>query len=251
MLKILLNGCNGRMGKVISNLAANNNSIDIIAGIDPTGIKSDNYPVYKEISEFKDGCDVILDFSNANSLAAVLNFAETNSIPTVLCTTGYNQQQLDDIKSSSEKVAIFNSSNMSIGIGILSYMLKKISPMLYNDFDIEIIEKHHNQKLDSPSGTAIMLANAIENSIDSDVEYKYGRKGMAKRAKNEIGVHAIRGGSIVGEHEIIFAGLGETIELKHTALSRDVFAVGAIKACKFIATKHSGLFNMDDLLSIK
>ncbi len=163
----------------------------------------------------------------------------------------YATEQIDKINEYSKRIPIFRSANMSIGINVINNVLRNISALLYEDFDIEIIEKHHNQKVDAPSGTALLLGDTIRESIKEETEYKFGRSGISKREEKEIGVHAIRGGSIVGEHEVIFAGNGEIIELKHTALSREVFAVGALKACKFICGKTPGLYSMDHVLSTK
>ena len=248
MIKILLNGCNGKMGKIINELAKKNKNLLIVAGVD-SNLSTTTYPVYEKISNCTEKVDVILDFSRALALNDLINFASINNTPLVLCTTGYSDKQVELIKHASSKIPIFRSSNMSIGINVINNVLKNISELLYNDFDIEIIEKHHNEKVDAPSGTALMLASTIKEAISEETTFIYGREGNIKRIHKEIGIHAIRGGSIVGEHDIIFAGQGEVIEIKHSALSRDVFAVGALKACQFISDKEPGMYSMEDILS--
>lgn len=250
MIKIVLNGCNGRMGKTISELAKGYSNLQIVAGIDKfLDGETKTFPVYNELTDFTGDCDVVLDFSSPKSLPNLRKYCKERNLPLVLCTTGYNEEELEEIEALSKELAVFRSGNMSLGINILSNVLKKISPVLFKDYDIEIIEKHHNQKVDSPSGTALLLADSIKSSLKEDVNYVYGREGLKKRDKEEIGIHAIRGGSIVGEHEIIFAGKGETIELKHTALSREVFASGALRACEYMAGKGPGLYNMDNVIN--
>lgn len=249
MINIILNGCNGRMGKAVSSAIKNYEDMEIVAGVDRFSGKND-YIILEDVNLFSGEADVILDFSNVASLKNLVTFAKSKKLPLVLCTTGYGQEDLKLIEEASKEIAIFRSANMSIGINILNSLLKKISPLLFGDFDIEIIEKHHNQKLDAPSGTALLLADTIKDSLNETTHYVNGRLGMKKREKNDIGIHAVRGGCIVGEHEIIFAGMGETIELKHTALSREVFAVGALKACQFMKGKETGLYSMDDVINI-
>lgn len=248
MINILLCGCNGKMGQMISRTVENYNDLKISCGVDKNTKENFQYPVYCDIENCKIDFDVILDFSRPDSLDKLLPYALKNKKPIVLCTTGYTNEQIEQINKASNQIPVFRSANMSIGINVLNNVLKKISSLLYEDFDIEIVEKHHNQKVDSPSGTALLLGDTIKNSINDNLEYKFGREGSSKRDKKEIGVHSIRGGSIVGEHEIIFAGKDEIIELKHTALSREVFAIGALKACKFMNNKNAGLYSMDDVI---
>ncbi|AYD39766.1 4-hydroxy-tetrahydrodipicolinate reductase [Clostridium fermenticellae] len=248
MINILLNGCNGKMGKVVSNCITNFPQLTIAAGIDKNAQES-TYPVFSNISDCTINSDIILDFSRPDSLDSLLNYSIDKKIPIIFCTTGYTDEQIAKIKKASDKIAVFHSANMSIGINVVNNILKNISRFLYNNFDVEVIEKHHNQKVDSPSGTAILLADTIKDSIPEETTYVHGRNGIAKRKHQEIGIHSIRGGSIVGEHDILFAGQGETIELKHTALSREVFAIGALKACEFMSGKHNGLYSMDDIIS--
>ena len=237
------------MGKVISEMAKSSTTISIVSGIDKNSSNL-NYPCYNNIHECENDIDVILDFSRPDALDSLCQYSKKKNIPIVFCTTGYSPKQLLQIHSLSSEVAVFHSANMSIGVNIVNNILKSISNMLYKDFDIEIIEKHHNQKVDAPSGTALLLANTIKNSIEDDTIFIKGRDGLSKRQPNEIGIHAVRGGSIIGDHEIIFAGAGECIELKHTAISRDVFAVGALKACEYIYGKEKGLYSMDDVVNM-
>ncbi len=247
MVKIILSGCNGKMGKVISAIAANSPDLDIVAGIDKNA-EHIIYPVFSNINHCNVQADVILDFSRPDALDDLIKYSKEKNIAVVLCTTGYTEEQILKINETSKKIPLFRSANMSIGVNVLNSVLKNISALLYNDFDIEIIEKHHNQKVDSPSGTAILLGNTIKDAISEETVFVNGREGISKRTHKEIGIHAVRGGSIVGEHDVIFAGQGETIEIKHTALSRDVFAVGALKACQFMCGKEKGLYSMDDVI---
>lgn len=251
MIKILLNGCCGKMGKTIIEASKNFPNIKIVAGIDQFIDNNLNLTVFKNINEVNIDYDVLIDFSRADALLDLLNFSLKNSKPVILCSTGYNEDDLNLIEEKSLLIPIFKSSNMSLGVNLLGSILKKIVPLLYNNYDIEIIEKHHNQKVDSPSGTALLLADTIKSSLPVESKYILGRDGFSKREKNEIGIHAVRGGSIVGDHDIIFAGSGEIIELSHTALSREVFAVGALKAAEYMADKfYPRIYNMEDLLGI-
>lgn len=245
MINIILNGCGGKMGKTISAVAKSYQNLSISAGVDKNNLGDSAYPVFQNINDVNIKADVLLDFSRPDSLTDLLGYAKKNKMPLILCTTGYSKEDLKLIEESSNEIAIFRSANMSIGINVINNVLKKISNMLYDDFDIEIIEKHHNQKVDSPSGTALLLGDTIRSSITEETEYVYGRQGIGKRQHKDIGIHAVRGGSIVGEHEVIFAGQGELIELKHTAMSREVFAIGSLKACTFMSGKDKGLFDMN------
>jgi len=247
MINILLNGCSGKMGTTISSICKNYPNLKIAAGVDKFISKSD-YPVYSNIFDCKEAVDVILDFSRPDSLDSILEYSKEKNLPIVLCTTGYTSEQLSKIEQYSKVIPVFRSANMSLGVNIVNNILKKVSALLYKDYDIEIVEKHHNQKVDSPSGTALLLANTIKAAIPCKTDYVYGREGIGKRQHSDIGIHAVRGGSIVGEHDIIFAGQGETIEIKHSAMSRDVFAVGALKACEYMAGKPIGFYSMDNVL---
>ena len=251
MVKVLLNGCCGKMGQVIIEASKNFSNIEIIAGIDKYPNGNCNFKVFKDINSVDIDYDVLIDFSRPEALKDLLDLSVRKNRPIILCTTGYDDKDLELIEKNSKLVPIFKSANMSLGINLLNSLLKKIVPTLHENYDIEIIEKHHNQKVDSPSGTALLLANTIKDSISSETKYIYGREGISKREENEIGIHAVRGGSIVGDHDVIFAGAGEVIELSHKALSREVFAVGALKAAEYMSTStFPRLYNMEDVLGI-
>lgn len=248
MLNIILHGCNGRMGEVISNLVKNENDIRIVAGIDSKA-SSKEYPVYESFDTLKEKGDVIIDFSTASAIDGLLDYCEKTQTPLVLCTTGLSEAQLKRIEELSKVSAVLKSANMSLGINILVKLLKNISKTLYgNGFDIEILEKHHNQKLDAPSGTALILGDAIKEEL-GNMTYAFNRTNeRKKRDKNEIGISSIRGGSIVGEHEVMFLGLDESIEIKHNAYSRVIFAKGAITAARFLKDKKIGKYDMSDVI---
>lgn len=251
MIKIIMHGCNGKMGQVISKLIENEENCTIVAGIDPSVNKSNPYPVFSKIEDCDINADVIIDFSTASAVKPLLQYALRKQLSIVVCTTGLSNDELEIIKEASEKIPVFFSANMSLGINLLINLLKRTTEVLSNaNFDIEIIEKHHNQKIDAPSGTALALADAINETLDTAYEHKYDRSiERKKREKNEIGIHAVRGGTIVGEHSVIFAGRDEIIELKHTAMSKEIFAVGAVNAAKFLVGKNPGLFNMENLIN--
>jgi 4-hydroxy-tetrahydrodipicolinate reductase len=249
MVRVILSGCNGKMGNVISALSTDFADLSIVAGVD-RNTKNSSYPVFSNISECTIEADVILDFSRPDALDYLLKYAKEKNIGVVLCTTGYTEEQLLKINEAAKDIPVFRSANMSIGINVVNKVLRDISALLYKDFDIEIIEKHHNQKVDAPSGTALLLANTIKEAIPEETEYIYGREGIAKRNHKEIGIHAIRGGSIVGDHDVIFAGHGEIIEISHSAISREVFAVGALRASLFIYDKEKGMYSMDNVVDL-
>lgn len=250
MLKAIIHGCDGKMGQVVGNIIKNDPNIEIVAGVDIRNTTTYTFPVYSSIIDCDMPADVIIDFSTASVVMTVLEYIEVKKIPTVICTTGLSENVINYIKDVSNKVPIFFSSNMSIGINLMTNLVKKAALILSDsNFDIEIIEKHHNQKIDAPSGTAISIANAINDTLDNKYEYKYDRtKQEVKRDKYEIGIHSIRAGNIVGEHEVIFAGKDEILELKHCAMSKEIFAVGAVKAAKYIVNKSSGLYDMGNLM---
>jgi 4-hydroxy-tetrahydrodipicolinate reductase len=248
MIKILLSGCNGKMGNVICSLVSDFPELEIVAGIDKN-TDYDKFPVYCAPKNCETNADVIVDFSRPDSLDGLLELARINKTPIIFCTTGYSKEQLEKIIEASAEIPVFRSANMSIGINVVNNILKNISAFLYDNYDIEIIEKHHNQKVDAPSGTALLLANTIKEAIPEETVYTYGREGLSKRVHREIGIHAVRGGNIVGDHEVIFAGQGEVIEIKHSAISREVFGVGALKACEFMYGKEPGFYNMDDVIN--
>ena len=249
MINVLISGANGRMGKKVFEACSLNSLVKAVCGVD---IKEDfsnsEFPIYNSFASVTEKIDVIIDFSSPLALNGILDFAKTNGCGVVLCSTGYSKEEIEKINLASKTLTLFRSANMSLGANVLIEAVKKVSALL-SDFDVEIIEKHHNQKVDAPSGTALMLADAVKEIL-TDKFYIYGREGkVGKRNQQEIGIHAIRGGNIVGEHDVIFAGLNETVTLSHMATDRSVFAIGAVKAAIFIANKESGLYNMQDLIS--
>lgn len=248
MKKIILCGANGKMGHVIRNIVAADNECKIVAGVD-INTESTDFPIYSEIDSVKESADVIIDFSNPALLNSLLEYSAAKKIPVVIATTGFDDDQKKQIEDAATENGVFFTYNMSLGINLLATLAKKAVDVLGNDFDIEIIEKHHNQKIDAPSGTALMLADAICEEIDKPMKYEYDRHSKReKRSKNEIGMHAVRGGTIVGEHEIIFAGRDEIITLSHSARSKEIFAVGAVNAAKYMVGKGAGLYTMKDLI---
>lgn len=250
MVRAVMHGCNGRMGQVITGLIRADEGIELVAGIDTyTGLKND-YPVFERIDQCNVEADVIIDFSNAGAVDALLDYCADRKVPVVLCTTGLSEDQLGKVKVASEKTAVLKSANMSLGINLLMKLLQDAAKVLGTaGFDIELVERHHNQKVDAPSGTALALADAINESMDDAYEYVYDRSQVRrKREKKEIGISAVRGGTIVGDHEVIFAGADEVIEFKHTAYSKTVFGKGAVEAAKFLAGKPAGAYDMSDVI---
>lgn len=248
MTEIILNGCNGKMGAAVTKAVAERTDCSIVAGVDLYG-DNINYPVYRSFTDLDIKADVIIDFSNPSVLDTMLDYAVSTKTPMVICTTGFSDEQVGKIKEASNNVAIFYSGNMSLGINLIIELSKKAASVFMNNYDVEIIEKHHNQKIDAPSGTALMIADGISEVL-TDSQYVYDRHSYRKkREKNEIGIHAVRGGTIVGEHEVIFAGHDEILSLKHQALSKEVFAVGAVNAAVYLKIKEFGMFDMGDLLS--
>lgn len=248
MLNVILHGCNGRMGEVLSNLIKSDDGVTIVAGID-TKVSPKEYPVYDSFDKLKEKGDVIIDFSTAAAMDNLLAYCEKTHTPLVLCTTGLSEKQLKRIDDLSKVSAVLKSANMSLGINVLVKLLKNVASTLYdNGFDIEILEKHHNQKLDAPSGTALILADAVKEEL-GDVNYTFDRsKERKKRDKNEIGISSVRGGSVVGEHDVMFLGLDECIEIRHSAYSRTIFAKGALSAAKFLKDKKNGKYDMSDVI---
>ncbi len=250
MVRAIMHGCNGKMGQVITGLIKADEGIELVAGIDTyTGLKND-YPVFERIDQCNVEADVIIDFSNAGAVDALLDYCGDKQLPVVLCTTGLSEDQLGKVKVASEKTAVLKSANMSLGINLLMKLLQDAAKVLGTaGFDIELVERHHNQKVDAPSGTALALADAINESMDDAYEYVYDRSQVRrKREKKEIGISAVRGGTIVGDHEVIFAGADEVIEFKHTAYSKTVFGKGAVEAAKFLAGKPAGAYDMSDVI---
>ncbi len=249
MINIAIMGANGRMGKMVNECISERNDCTVVAGIDSFNKQYADFPIYTTIDEMKEKPDVIIDYSNPASLESMLNYAEKNGTPIVIATTGYSDEQMARIKEASKKIAIFFSWNMSLGINLLVDLSKKAAAFLGEQFDIEIVEKHHNQKLDAPSGTALMIANGINKEFDDSKEYIYERHSKRqKREKKEIGIHSVRGGTIVGEHEVIFAGKDEVITISHSAASRNVFAVGSVNAAVFIKDRSAGMYEMADVI---
>ena len=250
MVNVILSGCNGKMGKVISGLALKRADCQIIAGVDLRTDSSFGYPVYSSFSELPELNAVIVDFSNPSTLDGLLGYALKNSLPCVLCSTGYSEEQIKKIKEYSNTIPVFYSGNMSLGINLLIALSKKAAEVLGGDFDIEIIEKHHKQKVDAPSGTALMIADALCDSLSEEPQYVYDRHSQRKkRSRNEIGIHSVRGGTIVGEHEVIFAGHDEVVSIKHQAQSKEVFAAGSLNAAIYMADKTGGMYDMSDVLA--
>lgn len=249
MTKIILNGCNGKMGQVISRLAANDDDCVIVAGIDINDCLPNTYPVFTDFDSCTVDADVIVDFSHPSAFNSLVAFAKARHIPLIVATTGLSSEQREALKSLATDLPVFFSANMSLGINLLISLAKKATAVLADNFDIEIIEQHHNQKLDAPSGTALAIADGINEVLDTPCEYVYDRHSVRrKRRKSEIGLHSVRGGTIVGKHNVIFAGCDEIIEIKHEASSKEVFAVGALKAAKYMANKPDGYYSMDNLI---
>lgn len=250
MVRAVMHGCNGKMGQVITGLIKADEGIELVAGIDTyTGIQND-YPVFENIEQCDVQADVIIDFSNAGAVDALLGYCAGRQVPVVLCTTGLTEEQLGKVREASKKTAVLKSANMSLGINLLMKLLKDAVKVLGPaGFDIELVEKHHNQKVDAPSGTALALADSINEAMDGGYEYVYDRSQVRrKREKKELGISAVRGGTIVGDHEVIFAGADEVIEFKHTAYSKTVFGKGAVEAAKFLAGKPAGMYDMSDVI---
>lgn len=248
MIRILLTGCGGRMGKVVSELVNQSEEFQIVAGVDPA-MPACNFPVYSSCGEVKENADVIIDFSFHAAISELLKYAVENQVPAVIATTGFTAEEQKLILDAETKIPVFRSANMSLGINLLCQLAKKAAKLL-PDFDIEIIEKHHNQKVDSPSGTALMIADEISSVMPEKMEYQHGRQGICgKRTKNEIGLHAVRGGTIVGEHEVLFAGAMETLTISHSAASREILANGAVCAARFLIGKPAGAFSMKDIFT--
>ena len=247
MLRVIISGYSGSMGKVLTKCANEDSELEIVCGSSKDDLDVP-FKTYHKMSEVEELADVIIDFSHHSTIEDTLSYAIKTKTPIVIATTGFNDEELAKIKEASNIIPIFHSSNMSLGVNVLVKLVKEAAKSL-NGFDIEIIEKHHNKKLDAPSGTAVMIANGVKEVLP-DSEYIYGRHGRSdKRSSNEIGIHAIRGGTIVGEHTTIFAGHDEVVEIKHSAQSKDIFAKGAIAAAKFLVKQEAGYYNMNNMLN--
>ena len=250
MIRFIMHGCNGKMGQVISQIVAADADLSMVAGIDRVDDGHNSYPVFSDIKDCDVEADVIIDFSAAPAVDGLLEYCVEKQIPCVLCTTGLSQEQLEKVAEASKKVAILKSANMSLGINLLLKMLKEAAGVLAPaGFDMEIVEKHHNLKVDAPSGTALALADSINEEFGNEYEYVYDRsQKREKRTTKEIGISAVRGGTIVGDHDVIFAGVDEVITFSHTAYSKSVFAKGAVQAGKFLAGKPAGMYGMADVI---
>ncbi len=249
MTKIILCGCNGKMGHAISKLVEERDDCVIVAGVDTRTDCLCGYQVYSKISDISAEADAIVDFSHPSLLSDLLEYALAKNMPAVICSTGYSDAQVEEIKACAEKIPVFYSRNMSLGINLLIALARKATNILGENFDIEIVEKHHNQKIDAPSGTALMIADAIAEERSIPSRYEYDRHSVRrKREKEEIGIHAIRGGTIVGEHDVIFAGHDEVLTLSHSAGSKGVFAAGAVNAAVFMKGQQPGLYDMNDMI---
>ncbi len=250
MVKVIMHGCNGKMGQMITGLIAADEETEIVAGIDAYGEIKNPYPVFRSTTECDVEADAVIDFSNSVAIDGLLEFCVAKKIPCVLCTTGLSPEQIEKVNEASKQVAILRSANMSLGINMLLKLLKEATGILAPaGFDIEIVEKHHNQKLDAPSGTALALADSINEELDNSYKYVYDRSQIReKRTRKEIGISAVRGGTIVGDHDVIFAGADEVITFSHRAYSKAVFGKGAIQAAKFLAGKPAGMYDMSDVV---
>ncbi len=250
MVRIIMSGCNGHMGRVVSDIVAADPETEIVAGIDLEDHGDKTYPVFTNIGDCDVEADAVVDFSSPKALENLLAYCGERRVPAVLCTTGYSQEQLEAIREASSRVALLRSANMSLGVNLLLKLLQNAAKVLAPaGFDIEIVEKHHNRKVDAPSGTALAMADSVNEALDNAYTYTYDRSQRRQsRDKLEIGISAVRGGNIVGEHEVFFAGLDEVVEFKHTAYSRSVFAKGAVEAAKFIKGKPAGFYDMSDVI---
>lgn len=249
MTNIILSGANGRMGRAITKKASESSTLNIVAGYDINDFCENPYPVFCDISKCDIDADVIVDFSHPSAFGAVLEFAKRRGLPLIVATTGLSPEQKEELFAAKSQIPVFYSANMSLGVNLLINLCKKTASVLGDKFDIEIVEKHHRTKLDAPSGTALAIADAVSEVLKNTPEYIYDRHSVRReRAKNEIGIHSVRGGSIVGEHEVIFAGSDEVITISHSAASREVFAGGALAAAEFMNGKPVGFYSMNDLI---
>ena len=250
MLRLILSGCNGRMGRAVEHLCAAQPDLEIAAGFDLLGTGDRDFPVFSSPAEFQGQADAVIDFSSPAALPALLDFCTARRVPVVLATTGYSQEQLAAIDRAAERIPVFRSANMSVGVNVLLALVRQATAALGGDYDSEIVEKHHNKKVDAPSGTALMLADAAASALPCQPDYVYDRHSVRRaRAKEEIGICSVRGGGIVGDHDVLFAGENEVITLSHSAMSREVFASGAIRAARFLSGVASpGLYSMTDLV---
>lgn len=252
MVRAIMHGCNGKMGRVITGLIRDDDAIEIVAGIDTYTGTANDYPVFESIEACDVEADVVIDFSNASAVDHLLDYCAKKKLPVVLCTTGLSEEQLRKVEETAEQTAVLKSANMSLGINLLLKLLQNAAKVLGPaGFDIELVERHHNQKVDAPSGTALALADSVNEALDNQYTYVFDRSQVRqKRGEKEIGISAVRGGTIVGDHEVIFAGADEVIEFKHTAYSKVVFGKGAVEAAKFLAGKKAGKYDMSDVIQL-
>lgn len=250
MTKVLISGCNGHMGKVVADICAEDPDIEVVGGFDLLGTTDRPFPVFSSPAQFDGEADALIDFSSPAALEGLLELGKSKKIPLVLATTGYSEEQIAQINDCAQFVPIFRSANFSLGINVLLDLVKKAAAVLGGGYDVEIVERHHNRKVDAPSGTALMIADAAAQALPYEAHYVYDRQSVRqKRDPHEIGISAVRGGNIVGDHEIIFAGRDEVIEIRHSAMSREVFASGAVRAAKFLAkVQEPGLYDMSQLV---
>lgn len=249
MIKILVSGCNGKMGQDIVAAVNEREDAEIVCGVDIYAEAKNGFPVYADFVSVKEKPDVIIDFSNPSALCGLLDYAVSNNVASVLCTTGYSAEQIESVNKAAESIAVFRSGNMSLGINLLIEISKMAAKVFGSDFDIEIVEKHHHRKIDAPSGTALMIADEISSVMEQEPVYVYDRHSVRKkRDPKEIGIHSVRGGTIVGEHDVIFAGDNEVVTISHQAQSRSLFANGAVNAAVYISYKQPGSYDMSDLL---
>ena len=249
MQKIIISGCSGHMGRVVESLCAADPQVQVAAGFDILGSSDRDFPVFSSPAQFSGEADAVIDFSSPAALEGLLDFARATGTPLVLATTGYTPEQVAQIGAAALEVPIFRSANMSLGINVLLELVKKAASVLGDSYDIEIVERHHRRKVDAPSGTALALADVVNESLGNEYHYKYDRTAeRVKRDKKEIGIQAIRGGSIVGEHDVIFAGQDEVVTFQHTAYSKAIFAKGAVQGAKFLAGKAPGMYDMADVI---
>lgn len=251
MIKVIICGASGKMGGFAADACKSDGDIQVVAGVDKVNL-GQNFPIFGDFKSINTDADVIIDFSNPILLDSILEYAIKTNTAVVLATTGYSDSQIEQIKEASKEIPVFFTFNMSLGVNLICSLAKKAAAVLGDGFDIEIVEKHHNQKIDAPSGTAIMLANAVNSCFGGEKVYEYDRHSKRqKRSPKEIGIHSVRGGTIVGEHDVIFAGHDETVTISHSAQSKEVFAVGSVKAAKFLAEKPAGLYDMNSIISFE
>lgn len=251
MTKVILHGCNGKMGQMLTGMIADDPEMEVVAGVDASDHIKNTYPVFADIAACDVAADAVIDFSTASAVDGLLDYCVKKGVPCVLCTTGLSEAQLAQVEEASKKVAVLKSANMSLGVNLLLRLLKEAAKTLVPaGFDIEIVEKHHNLKVDAPSGTAIALADTINEEFGNEYEYVYDRSGVrAKRTDKEIGISSVRGGTIVGDHDVIFAGMDEVVTFSHRAYSKALFARGAVQAAKFLKGKPAGKYDMQDVIA--